>query len=211
MPSDEVSAGARGGRVRRVAKVAAVVASCVVAAFAALAVLAGMAMSKLFDFEEVEDRKRLQPIPIDRSACPYVEVMHEAANQFQIASPVAAGFAFDERGNRLTFARMRARLGRSAKLLEDAVTVSAPHFPRRVQRYLLEVKVYLVAGREQLAVARDWQDLSNRTDALFQSGHLSFAYAGDLIGEQCRVPLRADTETMLFPFLSTTSTSAASP
>jgi hypothetical protein len=47
-------------------------------------------------------------------------------------------------------------------------------------------------------------DFSNRASGLLQDGQLAFGYAGDLIGSQCPVPLRADADTMLYPFGTST-------
>jgi hypothetical protein len=54
-------------------------------------------------------------------------------------------------------------------------------------------------------LASDYSDLSARTSDLVDEGQLAFGYADDLIGRQCPVPLRADSETMLPPFTTSTA------
>ncbi len=63
-----------------------------------------------------------------------------------------------------------------------------------------------IAGH-RLVDARGFSDFSDRTTDLFRHGQRTFGYAGDLIGHQCSVELRAHGDTMLYPLLTTTSTS----
>src|SRR5436190_22132127 len=58
------------------------------------------------------ERKHLQPIPIARSACPYVVAMHSTANAFQSAEPALFG-VYQGPGNSMIevrWPRVRARL-----------------------------------------------------------------------------------------------------
>src|SRR3981189_534100 len=73
-------------------------------------------------------RTHLKPIAIAASACPYVALMHAAANNFQAAEP-AFGFALDEHGNQLTWPQTRSRLDRTLKALGYSIQASTPHFP----------------------------------------------------------------------------------
>jgi hypothetical protein len=149
-------------------------------------------------------RKYLKPTPIAVSACPYVSLMHAAANNLQSAEPVV-GFAFDEHGNALTWPQTRARLDPALRLMEYSIAVSESKFPVPVRQQLTVVLDMVRQGRVQLALARDGTDFNLRTAAKLADGQLAFGYAGDLIGTQCAVPLRADTSTMLYPFMTTTS------
>ena len=160
----------------------------------------GDAFSDSFD---VPERRHLQSIPIDVAACPYVTEMHEAANQFQIAYPTL-GTAFDADQRPLTWPETQMRLGQAAAVLEDSITASLDQFPPQVVSHLAIARDALREGRAQLVLARDGMDFSTRTSGLMEHGQLAFGYAGDLIGRQCPVPLRADTETMLYPFSTST-------
>jgi hypothetical protein len=169
---------------------AVAIAVTVVVVLAALVVSLAIGLSRAF---KPKGRDHLQAIPIDAAACPYVAVMHEAANQFQVAYPPLV-IAYDVNGNELPWAETKARLAPAGVLLEDSITASVPHFPAQVQWYLTKVRDNIRAGREQLASATDGYDFFNRTYKTYADGKLAFGYAGDLIGHQCPVPLGADSE-----------------
>ena len=166
------------------------IAVTVVVVFAAIVVSVAIGFSRAF---KPKGREHLQPIPIDVAACPYVTVMHEAANQFQVAYPPLV-FAYDANGHELSWPDTKARLAPAAVLLEDSITASIPQFPPQVQWYLTMVRDDLHRGREQLASATDSYDFFNRTYKTYADGKRAFGYAGDLIGQQCPVPLGADSE-----------------
>ena len=92
----------------------------------------------------------------------------------------------------------------AAAVLEGTITLSLDRFPAQVQRHLTVARSSLRNGRPQLAAAHDYVEYADRTSRLRDDGQLAFGYAGDLIGDQCSVPLRADTDTMLPPFLIST-------
>ena len=172
---------------------------------AILVVLAANALSHMF---EVKERKHLDPIPIAASACPYVVAMHEAANNFQIAAPIG-GFAFDAHERLLTWPETRARLAPALEALELSIVVSKPHFPDRVQHQLALALRETRNGRAQLPLANDGSDFFHRTESHLERGKLAFGYASDLVGERCGVSLGADSSTMLYPFMTTTSAGPA--
>lgn len=172
-----------------------------------LGVVVGFAFSSSFEGSE---REHLQPIPIDLAACPYVGSMHEAANQFQIAYPaLVTGLDADRQS--LTWPQTQARLDQAAAVLEGSISLSLEHFPAQVQGHLTAARDALAEGRAQLPLATDGVSFINRTSGLLHEGQLAFGYAGDLIGGQCSVPLGADTETMLYPFLTSTVPASATP
>jgi hypothetical protein len=140
-------------------------------------------------------RSHRKPIVIAASACPYVALMHTAANNFQAAEP-AFGFALDEHGNQLTWPQTRSRLDKSLKALAYAIQASAPHFPPEVQSQLGVAADAVREGRQQLAVATDGKDLSIRTSSVLNLGKEAFGWASDLVGDQCSVPLGADNITL---------------
>jgi hypothetical protein len=76
-------ANASEGSRRRIIVAAVSVIGAVVMAMFVLVLLAQLVLSHLF---EPKHRKHLKPIPIDITACPSVEAIHAAANEFQIAS-----------------------------------------------------------------------------------------------------------------------------
>jgi hypothetical protein len=175
-------------------------AATVVALVLLLGLFVGAAFSNSF---EVPERDHLEPIPIDVAACPYVTAMHDAANQFQIAYPTL-GTAYDANQQPLTWQETQVRLDRASAVLEYTIAASVERFPTQVQRYLMSARDALTEGRAQLSVASSGSDFATRTSHLLQEGQLAFGYAGDLIGSQCPVPLRADSDTMLYPFLTST-------
>ena len=189
------------------AAVAAVGLGASAAIVVALVLLGGLVLGIAFtnsvDAFDAPEREHLQPIPIDVAGCPYVAVMHDAANQFQIAYP-ALGTAFDADQQPLTWPETQVRLDQAAAVLEGTITVSLDQFPPQVQRQLTIARDSLSDGRAQLALASNGPDFANRTSGLLQQGQLAFGYAGDLIGSQCHVPLRADTDTMVYPFVTST-------
>lgn len=167
-----------------------VIGVMVVVLWAALVVSVAIALSRAL---QPKGREHLQPIPIDIAACPYVAVMHEAANQFQVAYPPLV-IAYDANGNELSWPDTKARLAPAAAFLEDSITASIPHFPPKVQWYLTMVRDDLRGGREQLAAATDGYDFFSRTYKAYADGKLAFGYAGDLIGHQCPSQLGANSE-----------------
>ncbi len=71
--------------------------------------------------------------------------MHRAANDLQVsASP------FDANGKMVTWHQQRARLLRSADVLEYSILISRPHFPNAVQQYLDRVVGDINDGRRAL-------------------------------------------------------------
>jgi hypothetical protein len=176
----------------------------------AVPILAIVAFATLGSFLNpgIAERKHLDPIPIAAQACPYVKLMHEAANRFQIAYPIL-GMSLDSHQHQLTWSQTRQRLGRATDVLDVAIAAGTPHFPKRVRDFLEVARVDVVAGRRQLAVATNAQDFSTRTTSQLHDGRTAFGFAGDLIGHRCGVELRADDGTMLYPFM--TSTSATRP
>jgi len=79
------------------------------------------------------------------------------------------------------------------------------------RHYLDVTLVDLRAGGAKLAAASDAGDFSFRTLQLAEDGRAAFGFAGDLIGRQCPMQLEADTDTLLYPFMTTTPTSPAGP
>src|SRR5712692_6735558 len=96
----------RGRKVWLIAGIVAAVTGVVVVIFEFLVTLVANDLSHI---GQAKPRKHLKPIPIAASACPYVRLMHTAANNFQIAQPLL-GVAFDEHGHVLPWPETRARL-----------------------------------------------------------------------------------------------------
>jgi hypothetical protein len=140
-------------------------------------------------FERTE-RQHLAAIPIDVAACPNVVVMHKAAQQFQHAYPIF-GYADDAYDRRHTWTETKAHIDQTAVFFEESITASLERFPPQVQWYLTIARDNLRAGRWQLALARDGIDLTDRTIKLEADGKEAFGFAGDLVGQQCSVPLGA--------------------
>ena len=184
-------------------------AAVAVALVLVLMLALGLALANSFDFA-FEERERLQPIPIDVAACPHVAVMHEAANQFQIARWTAV-LAVNADLEPVPWPEAQMHLDQAAAGLEASITASVDQFPPQVQQQLKIARDSLSDGRAQVALASDSSDLLTRTSNLVDEGQLAFGYADDLIGSQCPVPLRADTESMLPPFTTSTAPKSTPP
>jgi hypothetical protein len=177
-----------------------VAASAMLAPFAVVIVLATFAnaLGHLFDFGP-EERKHLDPIPIAASACPYVVLMHQAANNFQASVP-PGGLLYDERGRPRSWPQARARMMLTLDALETSIAGSRPHLPAPVRRQLAVALREIRSGRAQLLLARDGTDFWSRTVDGLERGKLAFGYASDLVGRRCGVPLGADDSSMPYPF-----------
>jgi hypothetical protein len=137
-------------------------------------------------------RDHLKPIPIDASACPYVVAMHNAANDFQNATP-ALEFVIDEPGNPLPWTQSRAALTHAADVLDVTIAAGVPHLPPQVQTYLTRVRVNIGKGRRQAALATTRTQFLTSVEPFIDSGKSEFGFAGDLIGHACSVDLGADS------------------
>ena len=165
---------------------------------AAVVVFVGIMIALIaHSLSHIGERKHLKPIPVAASACPFVEAMHDAANELQKAYPVF-GVAFDPHGRALTWPQTRKRLARAGDVLEYSIAAGLGQFPAQVQGYLEEVSRQIQAGRAQLRDAHDEFDFFQRTSERWEDGQVAFGFAGDLIGGQCGVQLGADSDTMLF-------------
>jgi hypothetical protein len=133
-------------------------------------------------------RQHLQSIPIDRAACPSVRGIHAAAGDLQASLPFF-GSVFDEHGKLMPWGTAQTRIRRSGLALEREIEMGLPTFPWRVRSYLLQVLDGLKAGRVYLEEATDPSDFSRRTERVYTDGKEALGYAGDLVGNQCGVPL----------------------
>jgi hypothetical protein len=134
----------------------------------------------------------LKPIPIARSSCPYVALMHAAAIQYQSAEPeILLLIALAQ--HPVSSSDQRAQLDQTLGNLDAAIRASLLHFPAAVRAQLVHVLRELRDGRSQLAAAKpDGSDLFGRVAGIMAAGHQYFGNASDLIGNQCPVGLAAD-------------------
>jgi hypothetical protein len=141
----------------------------------------------------VEPRKHLKPIPVSRTVCPYVQLMHAAANAFQAVSP-ARNLAPYLQGKPAQWPKVRADIAHRLDVLDHAVEVGrTAAFPRPIERRLAATAAGVRAGEVQLVRAHDAFDLLNRTSAVLSNGQVSFGEASDLVGNACGVQLAADS------------------
>jgi hypothetical protein len=158
-------------------------------------VLAGVAIAVLTSlgnaFSHIGERNHLKPIPISTTACPYVALMHAAANDFQAHEPLF-GVMFDANGGIVPVARERAIVDRPLARLELAIAMSAPRFPAEVRTQLAITQHAAHQGRAELAHATDPFVLMSRSIDLVGTGQQAFGYASDLVGTQCGHRLGAD-------------------
>ena len=163
----------------------------------AAVILGAVLASRLFSGFDV-GRKHLRAIPIAAGACPYVRVMHAAANEVQRDEPIPALDLVTGGASQpltLTWPRSRARFGSALGVLELAILVSNTHFPRAVRDHLGVTLTDVRTGRALLSRQTD-AELATRYSDLFGDGQQAFGEAGDLIGRQCGVQLGADSATM---------------
>jgi hypothetical protein len=162
-----------------------------------IALFAGCAavMTKLNNLNfDVASRKHLQAIPVSKKVCPYVHLMHVAANDFQSVNPVGNLGVLAE-SLQAKWPEQRARLAHRLDVLEAAVSASKAQFPERIQRRLSTVITNIHAGEVQLVRARDLSGLlSERTDDIFTNGEYAFGDASDLVGNACGQRLAADPQ-----------------
>jgi hypothetical protein len=157
----------------------------------------------------VGEHKHLKPIPISTTACPYVALMHAAANDFQAHEPLL-GLMVDANGRLVPVARERAIIDPPLARLELAIAMSAPHFPTAVRTQLAITQSAAHQGREQLARATDPIALEGSTVRLMSTGQQAFGYASDLVGPQCGHGLGADPNIGPYGTVVTSSTTTAS-
>ena len=185
------------------------IAAVIVVAMTSVAlVVIGAALVGFGDgMSHLGERKHLAPIPIAQNACPYVSLMHTAADYYQINAGLF-GVGFDARGRMLPWTTQRARLNATLEVFEASIKQSAPHFPARIRAQLAVTMRAAEEGRAQVARAHDAIDLMNRAESTLQAGQQAFGFASDLVGKQCGVPLGADSSAMPFPLNTTTTTVA---
>src|SRR5262249_6854212 len=121
----------------------------------------------------------------------YVVAMHNAANDFQSATPSLI-LGLDEQGQMHIWPQSRPALTHAADVLDVTIAAGEPHLPSQVQTYLARVRVDISKGRRQAALATTSSDYVTRVAPLIASGKSSFGFAGDLIGHACSVDLGAD-------------------
>ena len=138
---------------------------------------------------EHHEREHLQPIPVDAASCAYVVNMHQAATEFQklYSGLIDAYYA--------NWTATQWRVAAAADVLNYSISASVEHLPPRVKWYLMAARDELRLGRTEVALAHNSVDLLVRTSGFWSDGQAAFGYAGDLIGNQCSVPLRADSPT----------------
>jgi hypothetical protein len=150
-------------------------------------------------------RAHLKPIPIAATACPYVRVLHDIANDVQRNEPlpVLMSTASIRWLAWPSPSPARAQQFREALLALDlGITVSIPRLPPVVRIYLTATQRAARLGRDQIAHTYYGFLPAQPSTNLLSSGQQSFGYASDLVGSQCGVSLQADTNTMPdLPFL----------
>src|SRR4051812_37956419 len=132
--SDDEGRGPRPRNQLVLAAYAAVLA--IVAASIALLAVIVLVLGGISDsISHVGERRHLKPVPISPRACPYVALMHAAANDFQAHEP-AFGVMFDAKGHLLPVAKERTIVGTPLARFELAIALSKAHFPSAVRTQL---------------------------------------------------------------------------
>jgi hypothetical protein len=185
-----------------------IILAVIVAAIGAGFVVVLFAAGRSFFQVGTNERRHLDEIPIDRAdACGKVESIHEALGSFT-DSYAAARFGIspeDWKALRTGSASghspeasatpprawptVEADVDGAAQRLDLVIADAIPHFPRRLAKELSIVRESIADGRRQLADVDDAQELDSLTGRAFDRGQLHTGYAGDLVGDQCSVPL----------------------
>jgi hypothetical protein len=167
-------------------------AAFVVGSAAVCVVVAIAAADFLRSFDDIGKRDHLTPIPIAKSACPYVVAMHDAANEFQneVGSFDLAVLLYPPAR---PWPQSRPALRHAADVLDVTIAAGIPHVPPPVRTYLTRVRIAIDEGRRAAAVAATPNAFVARVEPLIAKGRREFGYAGDLIGHACSVDLGADS------------------
>jgi hypothetical protein len=165
-------------------------AAFVIGSVAASVVVVIAAADFARSFGEIGQREHLKPIAIQKSACPYVVAMHDAANEFQGETPFL-GYAPDAFGHLRPWPESRPSLLHAADVLDVTIAAGVPHLPAPVQTYLTRVRVDIEQGRRQAPSAATPDAYLARVTPLLANGQRAFGFAGDLIGHACSVDLGA--------------------
>jgi len=159
----------------------------------------------------IGERKHLKQIPIAASACPYVALMHAAANNYQSSMPVF-GLEIDSHGQivKVPWSHERQRIDASLRLLDGSIRASTPQLPHPIRAQLAVTLRSVHRGRLELRRAYSFENATDRARHAMDRGQRAFGYASDLVGHQCAVGLGADSNTMPLTFTGVTSTTAPS-
>ncbi len=187
---DELPEAVRRTRRRIRSIIAAFIATAAIGLLAVVVVVA-ISASVGRSFSHIGQRNLLKPIPVSKSACPYIVAMHDAANAFQSQTPLL-GFGVDGRGNLVPWPTTRAALSHAADVLDVTIAAGIPYVPPPVQAYLTTVRVDIRQGREEASLTNDPNAFLQRVEPLLTSGQRAFGFAGDLVGHACSVDLKAD-------------------
>jgi hypothetical protein len=144
----------------------------------------------------VSPRAHLAAIPVSPKVCPYVRVMHKAANDFQRVNPIA-GISTLESPAKTPWGPQRARIARRLRVFEFTVAASRAQFPAPIQRRFEVVLANIHKGRPLLAHSTDSFDLWMRASSTFSTGQTAYGEASDLVGNACGVHLAANRPWVL--------------
>jgi hypothetical protein len=192
---------------RPIAAVATIVGAIAAAALGGLGLFVVLGPWPGFELGRT-DRRHLDEIPIDpAAACGKVETIHDALDSLNGAY-TAAIFGLDAQQweafldagtsasgataprTNAPWSSVKAGLDASALRLDLVLADGIPHFPPRVQRELTAVRRTIAEGRAVLPKVENAGAL-NLVRTAFERGQLHAGYAGDLVGDQCAVPLGA--------------------
>lgn len=163
---------------------------------------------ELPNFDVSDGRPRLHPIAIPETSCPFVEAIHSEADRFQQTYTNARFGGYSE--TQVPWSVQKRQIDDAARSLDFAIAIGEPTFPPRITRHLTRVREALEQGRALLAPATGADEL-NLVEGPFRDGQEHFGYASDLVGRQCAVPLRANSNTLFPSFATTTTTLAIGP
>ncbi len=188
----------------------ATVLAVVLAAFGGGFVLFVFVAGRSFFELGTNDRRHLDQIPINRAdACGKVETIHDALDSLNTSYTAATlgldpaqwtsildgvrsgtGPPSEPTRQQPPWPTVAAGVDASAAQLDLVLADGIPHFPPRVQRELTAIRTNIAKGRALLPKVTDAGALT-LTRPAFERGQLHAGYAGDLVGDQCPVPLGA--------------------
>jgi hypothetical protein len=127
-------------------------------------------------------RKRLEPIPIAASSCPYLRQVHDAAEP---AGKTYLDALVSHRTDPRAWPIEAAQHAQQLAVLELTLSAAIPHVPPRVATELERVKTNVAAGREALGAAGSESDYVSRSSGQVFDGVDALANASDLVGDAC--------------------------
>jgi hypothetical protein len=121
----------------------------------------------------------VKPIPIPKSACPYLRVVNAAASD---ANHWDVGLNADDVKSWRAFGK---RLAPTLVSLQSSLQLAIPHVPGPVATQLKATLHQVVIGRPPLLTTTSFTDYIDKTNGAVSAGYIDLLHASDLVGNAC--------------------------